>query len=666
MLLNGNSSNNMATAMSTKNEKRELSCSICRSTMPEMTVSSCFHTFCKKCLDGHIRSSRSKTQYECPICNTSVTLSSELGKNSLRDPRRPESVYTGIPWNEYCDICSGKVPGVNRCLECNESFCDNCTMVHMRMKASRYQGHRVVPLWDDATMPPYDETQKFCPRHRNEEIIVVCKQCKVLLCLICKLMEHEHHVTRLISEEAEDVRRNLSDVLQHQIGLSESLHTKKEMLHSNKSHIARGLDNEIAKIRHQASKLELQIDKEKTEKERELIEHYESLHRNNTNASEVVNEDFEEFASISKKAQFLLDHNDDVGLVREGPGLYAKLSELEQNRTPLNVGNPSKTFVPGSINERSIDQMLGYVGDRDSIPVNRSRESLPTSSAASERPVTGSVALLRASLVSSFQIHFLDTIGYIYGIAPVGNNKAWVTMLEHPEVTLVDVNGTVIDQVHVGEACDGVATDWHGGCFVSCPNSQSVKHIIVYGATKLETILENLSKDPHGIATMRTERGSEELFVCFTDTRGIGAAAYDSPKGCVRLFSFMGDDHGVSFTVQAPVRIDVDSKSELLCISDHSNRCVLVCDKTGKFVKALYTGDDTPGEFRPLGVCFDPFGGVLIANWKSGKIQRITVEGDLIQNLLVDLDGPQAIAVDDSRQLWVGCKQGRVQVYKLE
>ena len=663
----------MATAISVKNEKKELSCSICQDTFREMTISSCFHTFCQKCLDGHIRSSRGKTQYECPICNISITLSSDL-LNSRRSMRYDTSIEIAYPdakiWNDYCDICSGRVLAVNRCLQCNESFCENCTMVHMRMKASRYHGHRVVPLWGYDTKERFDdESQKFCPRHRNEEIIVVCKQCNILLCLICKHMEHENHVTRLISEEAEDVRRNLTDLLQSQMGMFESLQSKKEMLHTNKGHIARGLDNEIAKIRHQASKIQLEVEREKAHKERELIDHYETFHKNNVDSYEQVKGDNEEFISSSKKAQLLLDKNSDVHLVKEGPRVYERLNEMEQNRTPLNAGNPSKTFVPGEIKDGEIDRMLGHIGDRDrghfretDSQRHGSRLSPPAPSVTSGHTLPS----IRASHVRNFQLSFRDGIGYIYGITPAGNDKAWITMLEHPIVTLVDVTGTVIDQVDVGETCDGVARDWHGGCFVSCPKSKSIKRIIVFGATKVDTIVDSLQEVPHGMSSIRSEAGTEELFVCCTDTTGSRVPIYDSNKGSVRVFTFLGQNVAKSFSLQAPVRIDVDSKRQLLCISDHSNGCVIVCDKTEEHVKSLYTGSDASDMLRPLGVCFDPFGGILIADWGSNAIRRITTEGVLIQNLLEDLDGPQAIAIDDSRQLWVGCKYGKVQVYKLE
>ena len=592
----------------TERKTEPLSCSICQETLNDITLSSCFHTFCRKCLDGHIRTTKGgKTNYQCPICNTSITLSSELTGGSLtRHLHHPEDVYPGSgPWNEFCDICTARVPAVNRCLQCNESFCENCSLVHLRMKASRFHGHRVVPLWGHGSKTPFDDKDNFCPRHRNEEIIVVCKQCDILLCLICKLMEHEHHVTRLVSEEAADMRNDLTDMLQHQIGVSESLHSEKDMLQSNKTHIARGLDNELAKIRQHASKLERQIERERMDKERELIQHYENLHKDTADAYETVNENHEEFAGVSRKAQNLLDGEDDVTVVREGPRIYEKLRDLERKRTPAPTGMPSKTFVPGDTDGDHIQQIMGHVTDRGSISTARSREALhrPTATSTYAREHHLHV---NASTASSFQLPFNDRLGYVNGIAPAESNKAWVSMLDHTEVTLVDNTGTIYDQVDIGESCGGLAPDLQGGCLISCPRSRSVKRIKMTGATKLETVLSNLKEDPYGLATRKSENDPEELFVCFS---GAGSIALGRQRGFIRVYSFSGEEeYSVMSSMQAPVRIDADPRSGLLCVSDHTNGLVTILDKSGQSIKGLFSGNNDSELFRPLGLCFDPFG----------------------------------------------------------
>ena len=647
-----------------KVDTESLTCSICQDKVQDITLSSCFHTFCRKCLDGHIRTTKGgKTNYQCPICNTSITLSSELTGGPLaRHLQRSEDVYPGSgPWNEFCDICRARVPAVNRCLQCNESFCENCSLVHMRMKASRFHGHRVVPLWGHGSKTPFDK-DNFCPRHRNEEIIVVCKQCDVLLCLICKLMEHEHHVTRLVSEEAADMRNDLTDMLQHQIGVSESLHSEKDMLQTNKTNIERGLDNELAKIRRHASKLERQIERERMDKERELIRHYENLHKDTTDTYEIVNENHEEFAGVSRKAQNLLDNEDDVTIVREGPRIYKKLRDLERKRTPAPTALPSKTFIPGDADDDQIHQLMGYVTDRGSISTARSRDSIRRPAATSTYTRDPS-HVLNASLTSSFQLAFSDRLGYINGIAPAGSNKAWVSMLDHTAVTLVDNTGTIYDQVDIGEANGGLASDCQGGCFISCPRSRSVKRIKTTGATKVETILSNLKEEPYGLATRNSENGSEELFICFF---GAGDITFGRQRGFIRAYSVFGEEiYSVMTSVQAPVRIDADPRSERLCVSDHTNGVVAMFDKTGRSVKAQYSGNNDNLPFRPLGLCFDTRGGVVLTDWETGGIQRISTDGKFMHNLLVNTDGPQTVAVDDSQQLWVGCKEGNVHVYNL-
>ena len=218
----------MSTAINVSNSMKELSCSICQDTFHLMTVSSCLHTFCQKCLDGggHFHSSWGKDQCVCPICNISIHLSGDRAKTyksryGVNGKGTLDEMYSDAKdWNDYCDNCRSGLLAVSRCLHCNGRFCGNCTLIHMKNKTSRC--HKVVPLYGyDTKERALDESLKYCPRHRSEEILVVCKECNLLLCLICKHMEHEYHVTSLISEEAENMRRKLSGALELTAGLLE-------------------------------------------------------------------------------------------------------------------------------------------------------------------------------------------------------------------------------------------------------------------------------------------------------------------------------------------------------------------------------------------------------------------------------------------------------------
>lgn len=645
-------------------------CTICQQQFEEVTISSCFHTFCLACVQGQV-SRFGGTNYHCPICKASVNLSGEQTGQIKNENYVADDTVVGTSRNtrdKTCDICSDDRMAINRCMQCEESLCQNCTNAHLKMKASRYHRQHVVPLAGQTGASDLERSmlQKTCRRHQNEEIRFVCKKCDVVLCLICKLLEHEHHVTKPISKEASDMRRRLNDVLQKQIGLGERLHIKAREIETKKMHYPLALDEEIAKLNNQASQMHTEIEHEKLKAEKELKIHYgDHLTKYEMDGGN-MKRDCDEYRAMNEQVLQILNSNNDVYVVGKGMFLYERLSAMEdhlRNADETVSDKPTKRFQYGAFDSQQIQSMLGYVCENGLS--SQGRENNERGQRSPEESSRSSTCEIK--LKSRFVIPFYDGIGYVYGIAPVDQTKAWISLLDHVSVMLIDSSGTVMRSIDVGDVCEDVTTDTTGGCYVTCPIRKCIKSVKPDG--QVEDIITQLGKVPHGISLLQhinTESNTtnNKLYVCLTDTRGPTIPLYDNQKGCVQVFSEMGEDFGRSCHLQAPVRLDVHVDSNALCVSDHSNGQVMISDMSGQLIKAIYTGENKQDLFKPIGVCFDKIGHVIVADWSGNRVSLISQDGTCIKTLVHDIEGPQSVACRDG-MLWVGGKRGTISVYNM-
>ncbi|WAR28053.1 TRI33-like protein [Mya arenaria] len=698
----------MAEAVAVHSEGKQLTCSICQRQFREMTVSSCFHTFCLDCLRGHMTPStpgRGLTTpgrgYTCPLCQSPVILPESVVRHLKKgDTLIPAGTVTrrySPAVANTCDVCQDGRMALYRCLQCEQSFCNTCTNAHLKMRSSRYHEQQLIPLTGQGHLDDHQEDQKsrlskYCERHRNDEIKFVCRQCGTLLCIVCKLLEHEGHVTKLVSEEANEIRENLTTLMQKQIGLGERLKMQMRENENRKYQYPQSLDQELSKLNIQATHMHREIDVERDRKENELLNHYDHHIETNNQDLEYRQRDYNDFMAINSEALHLLNEDNDIYVTKKGSYICKRLKEIENETKEQRKesSTPSMTFRSGQIEQNKLENMLGKLSSQPMATHRQVRVLSPqgqtftrqrspdgrslADSLFEEVPINISASKnephpLTITPMSNFKLPYSDGIGYVYGIAPVDGDKAWVTMLDSEKVMLVNTHGEVLVTVNVGHIAEDVTDDGKGGCFITCPTSKSVKHIHISGEeTVVSSVVENLAQDPHGIALLQyfdddIQDFFQELYVTFTETRGSRMSQYDNQKGQVRIFTNTGEQLGQSFCLQSPIRIDVAPDSDDMIVSDHSAGCVMICDRAGLNVGGLYKGSENE-LFKPLGVCFDGFGGVLIADWRAETVTRVTMEGARLGVVVRGLKGPQSVAVKEGI-LWVGGREGLIQVQRL-
>ncbi|CAG2197483.1 unnamed protein product [Mytilus edulis] len=113
---------------------------------------------------------------------------------------------------ETCEICNQAL-GIDFCEECEQTFCNHCKLMHLRMKISRNHTFKNVD---------HEEVKlNLCDQH-NLGYILYCEKCNSLACKTCIIENHKGH-------ELEDI--NIAKISELQVEVSEKLESYSKEIH---------------------------------------------------------------------------------------------------------------------------------------------------------------------------------------------------------------------------------------------------------------------------------------------------------------------------------------------------------------------------------------------------------------------------------------------------
>ncbi|KAK3604111.1 hypothetical protein CHS0354_025816 [Potamilus streckersoni] len=177
-------------------------CSICLEIFEDPVTIPCNHVFCRGCLERHKEKNEIEGRFACPLCNRVVI-------SCVKKEETNQRYVSKEGLAAKCDIGGPKIPATSRCLECEENYCQVCSATHLKMKALRNHTLRELSVLDQQEHITL-HSRKFCTKHPEEEVKIVCKTCKnIPLCLFCKISEHDNHTSRILAEELAEIKNTL-------------------------------------------------------------------------------------------------------------------------------------------------------------------------------------------------------------------------------------------------------------------------------------------------------------------------------------------------------------------------------------------------------------------------------------------------------------------------
>nr|XP_054768532.1 E3 ubiquitin-protein ligase TRIM71-like [Lytechinus pictus] len=214
-----------------------LICPLCLDIFVEATIlTSCGHTFCRRCLKKYDLTHQDLDHMVCPLCREITKLSA----NRVDDLRLNVSINgcvddyhakcggmnAVLEMYQKCTACKSLKDAVSFCRTCNCFMCDECLHCHQHL-TTLFDGHEIVSM-DDVIEEKVSIGHLFekCSIHKQENKDMFCEDCKVHVCQKCALVDHQNHKIKNQVDFEQELRRKVT-------GLAQRCADKKTELEKN-------------------------------------------------------------------------------------------------------------------------------------------------------------------------------------------------------------------------------------------------------------------------------------------------------------------------------------------------------------------------------------------------------------------------------------------------
>uniref|UniRef100_A0A0A9XE01 E3 ubiquitin-protein ligase TRIM33 n=2 Tax=Lygus hesperus TaxID=30085 RepID=A0A0A9XE01_LYGHE len=180
----------------------------------------CFHSVCKKCVDGWNESDKKS----CPVCKFEVpkdVLPNKLLQEMVEKPHS-ESTRNGM-----CGM-HNDTQASRWCHQCSSLVCDECVENHYKLKAT--STHNLV----DATgvIPTSDESlvEYRCKLHPTLQFDIFCLKCEMMTCRDCQLEHHrQHNEYEFIADHCKQFKDKLLEIQERICQSENTLEVAKQL-----------------------------------------------------------------------------------------------------------------------------------------------------------------------------------------------------------------------------------------------------------------------------------------------------------------------------------------------------------------------------------------------------------------------------------------------------
>ena len=370
--------------------EENLECAVCLERLNDPRTLPCWHSFCKVCLEGFVKTCRDKAprdrpirEIPCPNCRTTFVLDPD---KQVADMPRNHFICNmvqamavldrgiGVPCSHNCS----QSYSIARCVTCEKFLCRECLTDHNKYRGNI--GHSVLTM-EELSKPENRKKIKdkmHCNEHSGKKLKVYCETCDRLICKDCMDFKHvkPSHSCFLVKDVANNYKelldsnnRVMEDALTEGNAFLEQLTVATEKLH----HDAENIKSQIAQKKEfvakqvnemldkKAETLMKKVDEihkgkqEKLERQTEETKSYVEKIKTSFQLSEkLVDQGTEEEIISSQK--MMLDNANNLLEKREeyfkAPIPVAKLNYTVADREPLN-----KDIL------RGLENSLGEVND---------------------------------------------------------------------------------------------------------------------------------------------------------------------------------------------------------------------------------------------------------------------------------------------------------------
>ncbi|XP_030852586.1 uncharacterized protein LOC105446102 [Strongylocentrotus purpuratus] len=202
-----------------------LTCPLCLGIFDEATIlTSCGHTFCRKCLKNYDLSHQELDHMICPLCKEVTKLSANrvddfltnVTVNGLVDDYNAKcgGVNAALEVRPKCTACTFHQDAVSFCRTCNNYMCDKCLDCHQHLKVV-FEGHEIVSMEDIIKgKVSIGHLYEKCCIHKQDNKDMFCEDCKVHVCHKCVIVSHQNHNIKHQADFEQELRLKVNDLVQ--------------------------------------------------------------------------------------------------------------------------------------------------------------------------------------------------------------------------------------------------------------------------------------------------------------------------------------------------------------------------------------------------------------------------------------------------------------------
>ncbi|XP_030835228.1 tripartite motif-containing protein 45-like [Strongylocentrotus purpuratus] len=214
-----------ATEDKAPSSSHNLTCPLCLDIFDEATIlTSCGHTFCRKCLRNYDLSHQDRDHMICPLCREITKLSANrvddflpnVTVNGLVDDYHVEcrGMNAVLEMRPKCTACISQREAVSFCKTCNSYLCEQCLTCHQSLSLM-FKAHEIVSMQDIINgKVSIGHLSKKCFIHKQENKDMFCEDCKVHVCFKCVIVGHQNHKIKNQADFEQELRLKVNDLVQ--------------------------------------------------------------------------------------------------------------------------------------------------------------------------------------------------------------------------------------------------------------------------------------------------------------------------------------------------------------------------------------------------------------------------------------------------------------------
>ena len=326
-------------------------CKYCSKVFEEPKVLPCLHTYCKRCI-GLILEENESSLF-CPICRSEVVLPSknldDLPTNVVVVRKLQEFERQKLRQREEdCSGCeSGRHLATNRCLECEEFLCADCTQAHRRVRFTRE--HEILSLEEfvDRTNPKDESLFTTCSRHNAENVDMYCKSCDLLTCKDCRTaIDHVGHEVISLQNAVDSTKPTLLTLLEA---------TQKNIPALQKSvyeiiKVYGRWQNKIDEISWQIRRTSRRLIQAIKDREHQLLKELNTIRDNRSSAlvdrKDEIEQNLVRTIDGCEFSEEIFKQGRDTDILAMNSLICQRLLELQESKTEGHLNNVEVTFDP--------------------------------------------------------------------------------------------------------------------------------------------------------------------------------------------------------------------------------------------------------------------------------------------------------------------------------